>query len=271
MGLLSFIPAALSAVGTALGIKSQNKANKQNQQAGALDRKLQLDTLQNQIQWRMEDAKKAGVHPLAALGMSPSSYTPVGGMASAVDYSGIGDFGADISRAIAAGQTERERRAAAGRATVEATQNQQLFDLEVEERGLRNAMLRSQIARFNSAQIGPPMPDASPGDVDVLPDQVTVGSRNMPSRSPGELTDYAFGPTASGGYTLVPSQDMKQRIEDTPMEWAWMFRNGIVPNPNIFRDLERNHPSRSGYQWRFNPLTGEFYQQAIRRGDRRAY
>lgn len=49
-------------------------------------RKLQKDIAQKQIRWRVDDAKAAGIHPLAALGISPSSGT---GFVGAGDY-GIG-------------------------------------------------------------------------------------------------------------------------------------------------------------------------------------
>lgn len=51
----------------------------------------QKEFAQNSIQWRTEDAKKAGLHPMAALGVSPSSYTPA--------YS---DNGGDMGQANAA-------------------------------------------------------------------------------------------------------------------------------------------------------------------------
>lgn len=273
MGLLNIFSQLAPTVLSAIGIGQSNKANREAARERERDRKLQLDTLQNQIQWRMADAQKAGVHPVAALGMSPSGYVPVGSAGTeALDFAGLGQ---DISRAIHAGQTERERRAAAGRASIEATQAQEVHLLSVERMGLENELLRSQIGRYNSAQLGPPMPDAAPGDVDVLPDQVTVGSPGAPQRSPGMLTDYSFGHASTsndGGsrYTLTPSADMKQRIEDTPQEWGWQIRNGIVPSDSIFRDLHAQHPPRDGYEWRFDPFTQQFWQRPLN-GRRRHY
>lgn len=42
------------------------------------DRQLQLDMAKNRISWTAADARKAGIHPLAALGASYPGYTPVG-------------------------------------------------------------------------------------------------------------------------------------------------------------------------------------------------
>lgn len=52
-------------------IQRQNIENARSQIA------LQREFAQNSIQWRVADAKKAGIHPLAALGAQGTSYTPM--------------------------------------------------------------------------------------------------------------------------------------------------------------------------------------------------
>lgn len=58
--------------------------------SAAADRKYQKEYAQNSVQWRAADAKKAGIHPLAALGHSGAQYQPVGdgGLGSAVSQAG---------------------------------------------------------------------------------------------------------------------------------------------------------------------------------------
>lgn len=56
--------------------QSVNNQNYQRRQ-DALNRQMQYDFAQNSIKWRVNDAKQAGIHPLAALGVSPSSASPV--------------------------------------------------------------------------------------------------------------------------------------------------------------------------------------------------
>lgn len=65
-GLLSGIG---SLAGAGINAAVQNNINKKNAN-------LQREFAQNSIQWKMEDAKKAGVHPLAALGASTYSAAP---------------------------------------------------------------------------------------------------------------------------------------------------------------------------------------------------
>lgn len=70
--------------GSAGGAVDSNRANKKqegyfNQQmafANSQDQ-FQRDYVRNAIQWRIEDAKQAGVHPMAALGFQSPSYSPV--------------------------------------------------------------------------------------------------------------------------------------------------------------------------------------------------
>lgn len=105
--------------------------------------KLQTQFAKNAIQWKVEDAKKAGVHPLAALGATTSSYAPV--------TVGGGDFtqaGQSLGRALDAHMDVTERTVA---------------KLAVEKAGLENDYLRAQIAsvrgRLNqTSQPAPPGP-----------------------------------------------------------------------------------------------------------------
>lgn len=61
-------------------IQRQNLENARSQIA------LQREFAQNSIQWRVADAKKAGIHPLAALGAQGTSYTPMDMSQSPVNY-----------------------------------------------------------------------------------------------------------------------------------------------------------------------------------------
>lgn len=60
---LGSVGSALSGVGSVFGAVTNMNTQKQYAQNG--------------IQWRVEDAKKAGIHPLAALGAHTTSFTPI--------------------------------------------------------------------------------------------------------------------------------------------------------------------------------------------------
>lgn len=108
----NFSSAGLSAAGSiAGGIMSAKQAKKW--------RKLQKDIAQKQIRWRVEDAKAAGIHPLAAVGISPSSGT---GFVSAGDY-GVGDALDSMGQAMRAqgAMTPEEKRIMRAKADQEET------------------------------------------------------------------------------------------------------------------------------------------------------
>lgn len=129
--LASIAKAAIPAVAGLFGASKSADANKDFQKKFA----------KNAIQWKTQDALKAGIHPLFALGaptMSPSS--TVGDVGGA-----IADMGQDISRAIDVGGNEADRA---------------LHKLTLERAALENDKLRTEIA-FNKSQIGPPSPVGS--------------------------------------------------------------------------------------------------------------
>lgn len=94
--IVSSLAGPLISAGTALfeGSKNRDQQSKQFSQAQNFDREM----AQNSIQYRVEDAKKAGLHPLYAIGAntySPSSAF-VGGQASP----GIADAGRHIGQGV---------------------------------------------------------------------------------------------------------------------------------------------------------------------------
>ena len=57
-----------------------------------MNREMQYDFAQNSIKWRVADAKQAGIHPLAALGVSPSSASPIYSSANAPSMRAFGEL-----------------------------------------------------------------------------------------------------------------------------------------------------------------------------------
>lgn len=60
-----------------LNYANQKENQAYQRQQDQLNRQMQYDFAQNSIKWRTEDAKRSGIHPLAALGISPSAASPV--------------------------------------------------------------------------------------------------------------------------------------------------------------------------------------------------
>ncbi|AXH75531.1 MAG: DNA pilot protein [Microviridae sp.] len=87
-------------LGGAISSINQNRQNR-------LNREAQEEFARHGVQWRVEDAKKAGVHPLFALGASTTGFTPSPVMPD--DY-GIAEAGQAIGNAVTASATQPERR-----------------------------------------------------------------------------------------------------------------------------------------------------------------
>lgn len=141
----------LIAAGSSLlgGLISSNTAQNNADKNTALQREF----AQNGIRWKVEDAKKAGIHPLYALGANTHSFAPVsvgGGMGPA-----LASMGQDVGRAINATQTAPERMSAYS----EAAQKLQLDNMS-----LQNQLLASRVATLNQAGGNPPLPNADATD-----------------------------------------------------------------------------------------------------------
>lgn len=206
----------------------------------------QFEMAKHGIRWRVEDAEAAGLHPLAALGASGASYSPVTAVMDTPDVrTGRGNFyrsmGQNLSRAIAATQTAEERalsqlRVRAARADVE------MKELELER-------MRTQV--------GPGFPGTSTyldgqgdssgvddGRVRDVPLVRTVSDPRNPSKEAGAIPDFQIVRSAKG-WAVVPAKDVKERIEDSPMEWQWLIRNAMRP-----------YKMPNGHWGWMNPLTG---------------
>lgn len=91
----ALIGAGSSLLGGWLNKKYDNSAEiaKQNYQQ-------QKEFAQNSIQWRVDDARKAGLHPLAALGAQGSYYTPSAQVGSDNMGQYVAQAGSEIARAM---------------------------------------------------------------------------------------------------------------------------------------------------------------------------
>jgi len=191
--------------------------------------KQQKEFAQQGIQWKVEDAKKAGIHPLYALGANTATYSPVS-VGNTNPLSGLAAAGQDISRAV-----DVTRSASAKADAITATQQA----LATERMGLENELLRSQIAKTRQ-ESNPPMPTA--GDrmlidgqgnspvVKTTPLERTSSQAGAASQEAGPVNEVGYLRTPTG-YAIVQSKDAKDRTEeDTAATIAWGIRNRLLPS-----------------------------------------
>jgi len=242
--------AALGSIAGSLidGLVSKNNADN--------NIKMQKQFAQQGIQWKVADAQKAGIHPLAALGAQTHSFSPVN------VGSNFSQAGQDIGRAMQSTQTEPDKNVA------------MLQKLQIQRAELENTMLASQIAKYNQPATPPSMPTldnrsliGGQGNsplVKATPLEVTPQDPAHPGQEPAAMSDTGWAKDADGNFAVIPSKEAKDRIEDSFIyETQHAIRNQLVPPSNL-------RPGRPlpGYTWRRNPLTGRWWQVRLpRSGD----
>lgn len=184
MALGAIIGGVAGAVGNYFAQKSaQKQANKNQRRAEAHE----LNILQNQTQWRVQDAMKAGLHPLAALGMNPAQSSLGAGQVfgNNTDYASMG---ADLGRAVESMAKPEEKIVS------------QALQLSFEKQKLENEYVKTQVAsqRMRNAQ------QAAPGKIGM--DPALNGSLKPEDGVRIPFTDYTV-PFADKG--------IAQKVEDS--------------------------------------------------------
>lgn len=275
MSLLSSIAGPI--LGGLVGGYFDYKAQKQQSEDAAASREqadrlnaqniaMQKEFAQTGIQWRVEDAKKAGIHPLAALGGGGAAYAP-SSVVGSYD-SGRPEFlrstGQNISRAINQAMTPDQKVERALRLKSLDLDNQ-LKQKEIDglnTPGIPGLTSNSSLGRHLLGQ-NPLNYNYQGGYVTEQPTQKSHASPGKPHQAAGEYTDYVFARTATGLHP-VPSKEMQEAIEDKFVpETLWALRNYAFPTlnsnmRNAMRPSLREHPLPRGWVWQWNPFAAEF-------------
>lgn len=261
---------ASAIIGTAGSIYAGDAASDAQRAANTQNYNNQKKFAQNALTWKVDDARRAGINPLVALGAqthqySPSS-TPVDGMATA-----MGNIGQNLSRAVRSMETKEER----------AAKDLQLAALQedVNHKKLLNQALASDIATKNQAGSPPPKPGMNsahdglgvPGKgVLIKPSETTATMPGAPSQEAGIIPDIRWARSSSGGLIPVASTDVKESIEDSFIpETMHAIRNQIFPNFGAGPKPPR-HLLPPGYdRWEFDRFTQEFIPKKGGKRDRK--
>jgi len=251
--------------------RDADTANRMAREDTARSDALQLEFAKNGVKWRVEDAERAGVHPLYALGATGASYSPTISTFSTSNLKNstgdhIRNMGQDLSRAMYATKTQAEREAAM---------------LQLEGMKLDNEFKRLQI---HQSQAGPSFPSTNSNmsnlliggqgnsrpSVEEVPFRKTMSHPGAPGQQAGYVDDYALVRTARGGYAIVPSKDVAELIEDKVVpETMWAIRNNLIPaKSGGFHTL----PDPKYYKlpggadaWEWHPGWQEFQPRKIRK------
>lgn len=198
MPLGSLISAGASLIGGLFG-KSSADANRASQEAMAANNiALQREFAQQGVRWKVEDARKAGINPLAAMGMPSQSFTPVsiGNTADTSMQTALTNMGQDVGRAVNATRTADERINAL------AASKLQLEGMELDN-DIKRASLASSLQKLG-ANNNPPLPGTVfPVETDK-PDKskplMLLGNRwdTNPNTSPTKSAEDEYGDEVGG-------------------------------------------------------------------------
>lgn len=210
---------AIGAIGAGLvsglfGKKAAAQQTAYNRQAAEEDRAFQREVFQNQIQWKAQDAKKAGLHPLAALGGGAYSASSVSTPGVAPDYSGpAAQMAKGIGDAFAAYKTKAQLAEEAARADERAEEQ---HDANMRESAARTLMYNGQALEATRRAQSYTVPMASGRE--AIPGQVDAN----PSPYMESLNKYAWPIYPDGGHgDPVPSSELSEAYENAPGIFAY--------------------------------------------------
>lgn len=187
---------------------------------------LQREFAQNGIRWKVNDAIKAGIHPLYALGAQTTAYSPV--TVGGADWGGVGQ---NIGSAIDSMRTPAEK-ADGFTKTVQG--------LTLQKMGLENELLASQVRLVNQPARGPGMPgtrmidgQGNTPDADVLKTGFGVELKKAAGLSPASDWENFAGEPGDwiGGILNILHSTMKQELGAT---------SGLGVGQNMRREIDRS-------------------------------
>lgn len=263
-----------SIIGGIMGMFGQNKAAKESRRAAAeanasqeriAERNiaLQKEFAKSGIQWKVGDARKAGVHPLFALGANTHSFSPVSvgtTSPSIPDYgASLSQMGQGIGNAIDAASSGSQRVTRAFTA------------LQMERLALENEQIRTNLASSRTAlsRGNPPFPTesrllAGQGNSPLTEEslaKVTPTAPHTPAFQPGVNPMFQEFNTPDGGIKIAPSQSFKSAIEDSPQETQSYL---VQLYDQSVRNFTPTQPPPNGMKWEYNPVKDTWYATPYR-------
>lgn len=222
-----------SIIGGSKGASSAKSINAAQMQLAKEQFDFQKDYVKNRLQWQVEDAQKAGLHPMVAAGLSPASFSPVSASLSPIDYDWVGEAGQSLAYAATKAKTNKQQE--------QAFQfQQQLGEEQLNGVRLDNELKVMQIlgmvAQLN--QTGPAAPDLNGGK------NLIGGQNDSPFYiSPSEIkassstgTQAGIPPSVQwyqnpdGSVTRSMSEQAKQANEEDLINTVlWHYDNNVVP------------------------------------------
>lgn len=249
MSLLSFLlPWAIGSATTLFGQSLQNKYNQDSANV-SWDRNLmmfernaalQREFAKNSIKWRVQDAKKSGIHPLAALGITPYNYQPqyIGDTSPGRKESGFKGMGQSLMRFAESMESEADKRLKNARAALlEKQAKVEGQPLRVDREGVGSlSVKRIGDYEFNDSS------DAWEAKKPVIDIKSSAGVRA------GFPAMKMWSADEKGWYRLQLTQDVSESLES---DWSANVRNAAIEAVRSAKALwyEMNPEKDSAKRW----------------------
>lgn len=262
MGFSSWAPyIAGPVIGAAFDMYGSHKDRDAAAEANAANAQLQREFAMNGIQWRVADARAAGIHPLAALGASGANASPsfVVGDAGG-NYRALGnmsrEMGQNLTRAAYASADPLEKEFKAEQLRSVRTQNN-ILDVQ---------LAKEMQDLHNGGQPSIPLNDGgwmpgqgnSRGLVQEYPRRRPMSDSLKPSQVAGWTQDVDWVRTPNGLSPVIP-QDLSEAYEsDEAGSILWQLRNRFLPNLGD----TTNSPSSEKLPVGANRWIWNYYKQA---------
>lgn len=242
---MGFFDSILGGLGSVFGIASaSSEARKARAQ--------QEDFAKHGIQYKVADARAAGINPYAALGASTSMPAAVVGSSS-----GFSEAGQNIGRALDSVSPEATRLARLA---------EEKAKLENKNLEIQNIALASDVARKNQPATPPAPPsigqrwrvDGQGNSGQLVKDEPMKRTVQGELRGgdPGVLNEFGLTRSEDGSISIVPSKEsMERQSNDMIGMLQWNLRNRVV-DP-IMRGGARTFPG-SKEIYSYNILTGKW-------------
>lgn len=238
-------------------------AEQQNQQ----NYLAQKEFAQNGIQWRVADAKKAGLHPLYALGGAGAGYSPTSSAFSGADFSGVGNGIAQLGGSFLSKQ-EKEANA-----------------LVLEGKKLDNDLKKAELAQLQAANT------ATSGSIGVTgqgssiidkPSLSTAGKHQAFTKTlnngllkVGEQYGVSLEHQPDGSLRVYPSPDSvsgQKASEGSFMNKIGQILDSFQQVPALVKELNKKGLAGKGYRFSYKPfLTDGGQLHIIREPDKPKY
>jgi len=263
-------PFSLLGIGQGIGMLGDLFGDDDAEDRQNMEYERQKEFAQMGIQWRVEDAKKAGLHPLAAIGAGGASYSPtiVAGDTNFGSKLGsvagrLAEMGQNTKRAEVATMTDDEREMSA---------------LAIRNAQLRNQLLEGQIVAEWAAIMGqpgtPPMPNvvgpsvvgprASSGSIQAKP-SISISSKPGDASTEAGNTPLNKRFDMGGGATIdLPSQAASESLESMgPMAAPAAVGISALRRAWHGPDDKPKLPVPAGYEWVWDVWSQSFKAKPI--------